>query len=356
MTTYDDKTKSIIKSDGRFVLPLFSECEDTTFKASYIVASDVNCKGKITALFDLIVLGNLEATELDVKGRFMCLGNCEVSGSIIVQNEIWVNNVRAANIETRDKIIAQDVDGDTIIADGGIVIGKILAVENLAKSDKNILCGETAYGAGKVVAKTIITGEPLDLDDGEDSVVSPDVYTPVNSSELPFPTLESTDILLRGKTEYEPNENYNGFLELLITITNDDENKAKFTRWKNVLNEAETTFQIGIGEHTNIATLIWLSEIIGSVYFKNWNSIDHLFKTFENHFMTLVKTDKNSVGCTISSYDEWLDALIALNRFGALINGDVYNVAYELVIANLGLKTKFVAERLNEKGWETHAE
>lgn len=360
MTTYDDKTIGVIESGGRFILPAFKPCVEATFKASYIVASDVICDGKITALFDLIVLGNIKATELDIKGRFVCLGNCEVTGSIIVQNEIWVNDVRATNIETHDRIFAQEIDGGTIIADGSIVVGKILAVERLAKSEKYILCGETAYGAGKVSANTIITGEPLDLDDGEEAVVSPSTYSP--SATQPHPsssiaaTTEPIDLISYGETEYAPFGNFRGYLDFLISSSCDDESKAKFARWRGVISEAEAVCQSGIGEYINVAMVIWLVEIAYSAYFKNWDKLDELFDAFENHFKDLVQRDRNDVGCTIGSYKEWLEALTILSHHGTSIDGAVYNIAFELVVSNLGLKAKFVSERLNEKGWEAHAE
>lgn len=360
MITYDDKTKGVIESDGRFILPTFKPCDEATFKASYIVASDIQCDGKITALFDLIVLGNIKATELDIKGRFVCLGNCEVIGSIIVQNEIWANDVRATNIETHDRIVAQEIDGGTIIADGSIVVGKILAIERLAKSDKYILCGETAYGAGKVSANTIITGEPLDLDDGEEAVVSPRTYSPSSAQPQPSSTnaatTEPVNLISFGQTEYAPNGNFRGYLDLLISISCDKNSKAKFARWRSVISEAEAVCQSGIGEYINVALLIWLVEIVNSGYFKNWDKTDGLVDVFEDHFKGLVQRDRTGVDCIIGSYKEWLEALTILSYFGTTIDSAVYSIAFEMVISNLGLKAKFVSERLNEKGWEAHAE
>jgi hypothetical protein len=98
MTIYDDKSKGVIESGGRFILPVFIPCDEVTFKASYIVTSNVKCNGKITALFDLVALGDMDAAELDVKGRFVCLGNCNISGSMVVQNEIWANDLHATSI------------------------------------------------------------------------------------------------------------------------------------------------------------------------------------------------------------------------------------------------------------------
>ena len=358
MTTYDDKTMNVMESGRRFILPTFKQCDEATFKASYIVASDVKCDGKITALFDLIVLGSIEAAELDVKGRFVCLGKCEVSGTILVQNEIWVNDVRAKNIETNDRIVAQEIDGETITADGSIIVGKILAVEKLAKSEKNILCGETAYGSGKVAANTIITGEPLDLDDGEEAIVSPSIYTPsaaqTQSVAASSKSSKQVDIIAYGETEYAPRGNFRGYLDFLISVAYDDESKDKYTRWRVVLEEAERVCQSGIGGYSNIALVIWLTEINNSSYFKNWEKITDLFDTFEKHFKCLVEDSGDFVTCSIDSYGDWLEALSILSRFGALIEGTVSCTAFVLVVSNLGLKAKFVSDRLNEKGWQAN--
>lgn len=359
MTTYDDKTKGAMESGRCFILPKFKQCDEATFKASYIVASDVKCDGKITSLFDLIVLGSIEAAELDVKGKFVCLGKCDVKGTILVQNEIWVNDVRAKNIETNDRIVAQEIDGETIIADGSIVVGKILAVEKLAKSGKNILCGETAYGSGKVVANTIITGEPLDLDEGEEAIVSSRTYTPSvaqtqSVADSSSKASKSLDLISYGETEYAPLGNFRGYLDFLISVAFDYESKDKYARWRVVLEEAERVCQSGIGGYSNIALVIWLTEITTSSYFQNWDKITDLFDTFEKHFRDLVEDSGDFLTCSIDSYSDWLEALSILSRFGALVEETVSRSAFELVVSNLGLKAKFVSDRLNEKGWQAN--
>ena len=79
--------------------------------------------------------------------------------------------ISTKEIETQDEIAANEIVTDVINADGNIIIGQTLAVEELAKSGQKIICGETAYGAGKISAQEIITGEELDMDDGMKSVV-----------------------------------------------------------------------------------------------------------------------------------------------------------------------------------------
>lgn len=349
MTTYDDKTKGAIASGRRFILPSFKQCDEATFKASYIVASDIKCDGKITALFDLIVMGTIEASEVDVKGRFVCLGKCDVSGAILVQNEIWANDIRAKSIETNDRIYAQEIDAETITAEGSIVVGKILAVEKIAKSEKIILCGETAYGAGKVAANTIITGEPLDLDDGEEAVILPSIYKPSTThtqSAAYIDTSEPIDLVAYGEKKYASLGNFRGYLDYLISVTCDDESKDRYSHWKSVLEEAESVYQSGIGAYRNITLLIWLTEITMSSFFKNWDKITDLFDAFEKHFKYLVEGSGDSITCSIESYGDWLEALSILSRLGALIDSNVSRTAFEMVVSNLGLKAKFVSDRL----------
>ncbi len=180
MAVYDDKTSGIIKAGDRdncFIISNVKSRTEAIFKASYIVASSVSVSGKITALFDLIILGNVEADDIEVKGKFICLGDCSVENSIIVQDKMFVKQVKAKNIEVHDQITAQEIDVDVIKADGNIIVGQTLATEELAFSEQNILCGETAYGAGQISAHSIITVEELDMDDGEKAAVEPNKIT-----------------------------------------------------------------------------------------------------------------------------------------------------------------------------------
>lgn len=353
MSTYDDKTQGISESNGRFILPEFKPCDEATFKASYIVASNVECNGKITALFDLTVLGNLEAAELDVKGRFICIGKCEVSGAVIVQNDIWAEDIRADSIETHDRIVAQEIDVGTVNADGNIVAGKILAVEKLAQSAKNILCGETAYGSGKVAANAVITGEPIDLDEGAEAVIAPYSYAPTAVSPV---SAEASGVYLISQrtTEFASTGNWVAYLDLLAKSAVCEEDKLKFERWSGILWEAESITRKGIECYKNVGLLIWVVEIANSDYFVDWSVTGSLLAALNRHFAKLVQSDKSSVVCSIKSYGEWLQALKVLHQFAKSMDNAVYDVAFELLVSNLGLKAKFVSERLNEKGWKAH--
>lgn len=360
MTTYDDKTKGIFASGGRFILPHCIDSDDLTFKASYIVGSNIKCKGKITALFDLIVFGDVEASEIDVKGKFVCIGKCKAK-TIIVYDEIWTDEIAAASVETKSRITAQEIKVKTIIAEGSILVSQTLDVDSTAESSKAIICGETAFGAGIISAPILFTGEPLDLDGGEDAVITKDTVKNQKFEESNRPTnknISSNDevnLIHMGEATFKQDNDYCGYLDFAISKAHDDEEREKFKRWKNTLLKVELNCR-SIDNCTNIVQLIWLSEIASSDHFRNWPIVDEMFIMFDQHFVDLINYNAEGIVCTINSYSELLRALSILHMNGDIMSEELYNLIYEQLISNIGLKPEFVYKRLNEKGWEAHAE
>lgn len=424
----DENTAGILQANDYLVLPHITPCSDITFKASFIVSSDLACSGRITALFDLVVIGDITAKEVEVKGKLVCMGKCHVDGTITVQNEIWVDELTAENIESHDRIVAQELDGTCISADGSIIIAKTMAVEEIAKSKRNVLCGETAYGAGRVIANTIITGEPIDLDDGEEGFVSPQVYMNAqNVGGQPNDTYELS-------SDFEPNNDYKGYIDALIKQATSDIDKIQLLHWRNVLCEVQDIVTSNSTQYRNVETLLWMTEIVNSAYFSKWNTVrdwyqfilDLFTKLSHNEspdeptavaaktlcpgdvvlhnkygrgrvtsvnnavsgkiasvnfieigsksfvitadtiklFKTILHDDvlhdgqlsdyASSIKCEISNYTDWIRALQVLNLHGASYDQTLFKSVFDLVASNLGLRAKFVSDRLSEKGWKMH--
>lgn len=350
MNIFDDKTDGIIESNGGLILPVFEACSDAIFKASYIVASNIKCSGKITALFNLTVLGDVKAAELEIKGRFICTGKCVIDGALIVQNDIWAEGIRADAIESHDRIVVQEIDADTVKADGDIIVGKILAVTKLAHSGKNILCGETAYGSGKVAAITVITGEPIDLDDGKEAVVDPNSYKPKVVAGTPPTQAENTI----ANPDFISTGDWSGYLDWLIENTANKSDKQQFKAWKEKLSKVDGLVRNGFIDCRDLTLLIWTVEIACSDYFCKWSQVKALLDAIDKHFSVLAQTDKTSIACVVDSYGELLQALDILNRYGDSMDRPVFEVAFEMLMSYFGLKSKFVMDRLNEKGWKTY--
>lgn len=279
MILFDDKTKNAIKAGTQLIFPAINQPDDITFKASYVISGDLNCDGKVSALFDLIVFGNVTADEIDIKGRFVCTGRCSISGAVIVQNDIWAEDITANSIMCHDRIVAQSIDAGTVIAEGNIIIGKTLAIEEKAQTYQNVICGETAYGAGKIVASSILTAEPLDLDDGEESLESPFQYAPKSSSS-------GSSELTKESAKYAKDNDYSGFLSQLMK-TPDEKLQKQFSRYLSVLKAVEMAYPSSISEFKDVALLIWLIEIENSVYFRDWDKVTEWTDSVLSHFRNM---------------------------------------------------------------------
>ena len=413
---YDASTKDVFYAGNSLLIYEVDEDSDVVFKASFTILEDLKCQGTVTALFDLVVLGNIECKKIDVKGRLVCLGNCEVEESVIVQNEMWVNDISATSIVCHDKINAQEIDSEVIKADGNIVVGKILAVEDTAETFQNIICGETAYGAGKLVANTIVTAEELDLDDGEEALESPFVFKPSNGAG---------NSLMGELDDYIKENDYLGYFKALNSIK-EGSDASSLDRALKVFKVMNKAYPNGIADFRDVTLLLWLIEASKSDYFTAWPQIHNWLKTVIEHFDNLIhgreisqkqpqqaneinvgnvvlhssfgkgivtelqdggkyaqvefeevgtklfplpnsikflkilsqkegmssSEIRNLIVCDISSYDDWLVALSVLNTNKVILGEDLYNAIYDLLLSQIGLKTKYIKDRLREKGWD----
>ena len=419
MAVYDDKTSGIIKAGDRdncFIISNVKSRTEAVFKASYIVASSMRVSGKITALFDLIVLGDVEADDIEVKGKFICMGDCTVENSIIVQDKMFVKQVKAKNIEVHDQITAQEIDVDVIKADGNIIVGQTLATEELAFSEQNILCGETAYGAGQISANSIITVEELDMDDGEDAVVEP--------NKIVFEGKKSERNFDYGKKYIDKNDYEAYFTDLWAEC--DDVMQYNIVRWRRALSEVEKIVKGKELECFDLGLLLTLTEINFSSYFKGWDTISQWWNRLFKHFDSIangeglgvekkismadftinqrVRHDKYGTGKvtgtrkasgetmadilfdggkTISfkldiaikffslekeskytpeelkeklfiapiEYGEWLAFLSIMEMYDHMSSPNLNKILNDLLYSKIGLKTKFIEERIKDNGW-----
>ena len=309
MAVYDDKTSGIIKAGDRdncFIISNVKSRTEAVFKASYIVASSMRISGKITALFDLIVLGDVEADDIEVKGKIICMGDCTVENSIIVQDKMFAKQVKAKNIEVHDQITAQEIDVDVIKADGNIIVGQTLATEELAFSEQNILCGETAYGAGKISANSIITVEELDMDDGVDAVV--------NHNIIVFEGQNVKSGFDFGKKHIDKNDYEAYFSDLWVDC--DDVMQYDIVRWRRALSEVEKIVKGKELECFDLGLLLTLTEINFSSYFKGWDTISQWWNSLFKHFNSIANGEGLGVEKKISMADFTINQRVRHDKYG----------------------------------------
>lgn len=336
MIVYDDKTEGAIAAGKQLMLADVDTLDDVTFKASFIISSDLRCKGSLSALFDLIVLGDVEAEEADIKGRFVCLGKCDIVGSLTVQNDIWAEDIQATSITCHDRIVAQSIDADSVYSEGTIIIGKTLAIKNIAETNQDIICGETAFGEGRIVALRILTSDPLDLDEGTDALEKPYSY----SSNY---GVKRDSKFAKEVASYAQKNDYTSYLRKLSSIPGIDA-VGKFDRYLSVLNSVDAAYPSAIDDFTDISVLLWLIDIIRSDYFKDWPTIVKWTEEIKKHF-ELMAEGKFSITRPGKPADNLLQGYTVSHvKYG---QGIVDNISF---FQSGSKSTKLATVRFNESG------
>lgn len=279
MIFYDDKVAGVTNSNGNLSINTVQADEDVTFKASFVVSGDLSCDGKVTGLFDLIVLGNVNAKEIDVKGRFVCLGECEIEDSVVVQYDIYANTMKAESVVGREQIVAGSMDVGTVSSEGNIIVSKVLSVNERAETQQNILCGETAYGSGSIAAACVLTGEPLDMDDGDEIEAPPCKY-------------ESKGVLSQQKSTlannpYLPRNDYKEYINNYL-IPAEESKKATFEKYIDVLKKVEVCTHAKFAGVKDAALLLTMVEISSSPYFVGWETIQQWTQELRDYFCELI--------------------------------------------------------------------
>lgn len=61
---------------------------------------------------------------------------------------------------------------------------------------------------------------------------------------------------------------------------------------------------------------------------------------------------KHSMVCNIGSYSEWLSALKIIKENESYLGKELHEIIFDLLLAKIGLKSKFIETRFKEKGWD----
>lgn len=335
-TIYDDKTLGTIKSNNYCIIDKIDAKEDVIFKASYIVTTGLNVGGKIIALFDLIVLGDLYAKELDVKGQFISLGECEVENNIIVQDRIMSKHIKSKNIESRDEIVAKQIEANKITADGNMIISQTIDVEEMAFSNQKIICGDSVYGSGKMSAYEILVGEEIDLDDGFYSLIKPQKIKLLkdNDKDLGLEYINQ---------KYQSNNDFESYI--IEILKNNKENKIFYNtllRWNKALKEAKVSLNRSKFECYDLGILLSLTEIINCNYFKDWEQINDWYRIFMNNYDKMVKGEWENEVDTFSFDNVQIGDLLQHKLYGVgrvinIIKNDINSI--EIAFSNGQKKT-----------------
>ena len=162
-TKHDDYSfrqydSSDILVGGKNVLEAFETDDVVIFNESYIIIGDKTVTKRISATYDLTVIGNITVDEITVNGKLTVIGNISARKLICANTFICRGNVDSDYIAVGN-IIAYSVKCVEFVCDGNALIETTIDIDKLSKTEKTMVACEGIIGTGSFFAPYAVANE-----------------------------------------------------------------------------------------------------------------------------------------------------------------------------------------------------
>ena len=163
------------------------DCEDVVlFNESYVVIGGEAHARIIRAAYDLVVVGDLSAAEIQVNGTLT------VTGSVVAQkincsnNFICQGDVTVGSIYVGGDIFAASIKCNDFLCDGNAVVRTTIDIDSSSRTEKTMVACEGIIGGGTFAAMNAIANEYFEFDgDIEGYIVELDTKTTLSEVATP---------------------------------------------------------------------------------------------------------------------------------------------------------------------------
>lgn len=133
------------------------------FNKSFTITGRKLSAQSIYACYDLTVIGNLDADEIEVAGKLYVIGNINAK-QLSCHDTIVCSGDITADIIDCSEIVANNIDCASIICTGNIVLRSTINVNKTLRSERSVIAGEGILGNGHFSAKNAIATEYFNFD------------------------------------------------------------------------------------------------------------------------------------------------------------------------------------------------
>lgn len=179
---------------GKNILEAF-DCEDIVlFNESYVVVGEESHARIIRAAYDLTVIGDLSASEIQVNGTLTVTGNIvaqriNCSNNLLCQGDVTADSIYVGGDMTADSIKCSD-----FLCDGNAVIRTTIDIDKSSRTEKTMVACEGIIGGGTFAAMNAIANEYFEFDgDIEGHIVELETETTLSEVSAPAPAAVAAD-------------------------------------------------------------------------------------------------------------------------------------------------------------------
>lgn len=132
------------------------------FNESYTVTGKILSVPSIYACYDLTVVGDMEADDIDVRGNLYVRGNIKAKRLSCLKSIICSGDIDVEAIFSNE-IVANDIVCHTVSCSGNIVARTAIDISKSLISEKSVMAGEEILGSGQFSAKNASAAEYFDF-------------------------------------------------------------------------------------------------------------------------------------------------------------------------------------------------
>lgn len=143
---------------GKNILEAFETDDVVIFNESYtIIGSETSAK-KISATYDLVIIGNVTVDEIVVNGKLTVIGDISANkltcaNTLVCQGHIDVDHLFVGSV------IAKSIKCVEFVCDGNALIETTIDIDKSSRTERTMVACEGIVGAGNFVALNAIANE-----------------------------------------------------------------------------------------------------------------------------------------------------------------------------------------------------
>lgn len=286
-----DKSDTII--GGKNIIEAFETNDIVIFNESYTIIGEKTSAMKISATYDLTIIGNIAVDEIIVNGNLTVTGDISAkkltcANSLICQGNIHVDYLYVGSV------IANSIKCIEFVCDENALIKTTIDIDEASKTEKTMVACEGIIGAGSFVALNAVANEYFEFSGNiqgkiielESSTMSGEVSTEIGLSKISIEdTLQQVENRIKEEYKIRCTQDEDAISELLkILSTNSLHNLSDFSKVFEIL--TKISYQNEIDDFGDYLIVIYAKNILPSEIYR-YETIEHIDS------LMLPKAEKN---------------------------------------------------------------
>lgn len=315
------------------------------FNESYTVIGNKLKASSIYAVYDLTIIGDIEAEEVEVGGTLNITGNIKAN-RILCNKSILCNGDIDAETVSGSEIIANNITCKELHSTTNVIARMTIDVSESLEAEQSVVSGEGIVGNGVFSAQNAIAVDFFEFDgtvEGKvmeiatDDVFGEPIIKPVASVDTM--TIEEMIQLVRGKIstglEAAGEVDEEELLAFIKKISDGD--SARLYDWEKIASRlVELSYSNKITNLADYLTVVYAKEVLPKEV-TGYETIEHVFKKM------LPEAEKHldSIEYKARTVDEFALSLIIAELFQKVIKLEK-NDMIDRIFQSIGIKYKTV--------------